>query len=101
MGINALLKTADSEVIAEVLDPQNTLAGAANGAFAGTRLLRYLMPYGDAIFNQAQASDLANDITRVCSTNEGTILGDHLLEIRPLVDWLSSEIHVYLWFEGD
>jgi hypothetical protein len=28
----------------------------------GTRLLRYVMPYGDTVFNQAQAGDLRDDL---------------------------------------
>ena len=54
---------ATDEVLDEVGDPQGVLEGAWwSGKFAGSRLLRYLDPYGDAMFNQAQAGDLKIDV---------------------------------------
>src|SRR5262249_10831377 len=69
--------------------------------FSGTRLLRYLVPWGDAIFNQAQADDLLNDIYIVKSNNPGTPLSEMLSKVDPLVEKLSREAPLYLWFIGD
>ena len=59
------------------------------------------MPWGDAIFNQAQADDLLNDIYVVKSNNPGTPLYEMLSKLEPLVEKLSREVHLYLWFVGD
>jgi hypothetical protein len=59
------------------------------------------MPWGDAIFNQAQAGELSNDIAKVKDDCPDTPLCKLLLEIEPLVERLSCETHVYLWFVGD
>lgn len=62
---------------------------------------RYLTPWGDAIFNQAQAADLANDIGMMKNAYVGTSLYELLTKIEPLVEQLSRETHLYLWFVGD
>ena len=77
------------------------LSRAAHRALAGTRLLQYLVPWGDAMFNQAQARDLEQDIAHVKAANPHTPLFDLLVELEPLVAQLSSDVHSYLWFVGD
>ena len=47
---------------------------------------------GDAIFNQAQAADLANDIAGIRRANPHTPLSVRLGQIEPLVDRLSAEV---------
>jgi hypothetical protein len=85
----------------EVGDSRMVLAQASHGALAGTRLLRYLVPYGDAVFNQAQAADLLDDLRQVMDQYTGTPLAEIAARIEPLVQRLGSDTHVYLWFRGD
>lgn len=101
MGIDVRLKRESGEVLGEVGDPQMVLSRATKRAFAGTRLLKYLVPWGDAMFNHAQAADLASDLTQVRGANPDTQLSAILSQIEPLVDTLSHETHAYLWFIGD
>jgi hypothetical protein len=101
MGINVLLKAEESEVLGEVCDPKMALSRATNHLLSDTVLLRYLLPWGDAIFNQAQAADLANDIAKVKNENSDTTLCELLSKVEPLVQRLASETHLYLWFMGD
>lgn len=101
MGIVVLLKREDGEVIAEVNDHRMTLSRATSGPLTDTRLLRYLVPWGDAIFNQAQAGDLRDDIRQILRSHAGTPLAEVLASVEPLVERLSRETHVYLWFVGD
>ncbi len=101
MGINVQLREESGEIINEVLDPRMVLSRAARNGFSDTRLLRYLNPWGDAIFNQAQAADLANDIVKLKNDNPGTALLELLSAIEPLVERLAHETHLYLWFMGD
>ena len=84
-----------------ITDRQMLLSRAAQGAFSDTRLLKYLVPWGDAIFNQAQADDLRDDIRLLKSANPRSALSALLSDVEPLVDRLSREVHVYLWFVGD
>ena len=101
MGIDVQLRKESGDIIEHVGDAQMILSRAARQVFSGTRLLRYLMPWGDAIFNQAQADDLLNDIYVVKSNNPGTPLYEMLSKLEPLVEKLSREVHLYLWFVGD
>ena len=71
------------------------------GGFSETRLLRYLMPYGDAVFNQAQAPDLLDDLRHIVNSARGTVLSDLAVSIEPLAERLASDVHVYLWFIGN
>ena len=63
--------------------------------------LKYVVPWGDAIFNKAQADDLESDIADVKRANPDPDLLQILSEIEPLVAQLSRETHAYLWFVGD
>src|SRR5688500_13283010 len=102
MGIDAQLRTEDGKIIRFVDDAAGHLAKAAGSRrFDGTNLLRYLVPWGDAIFNQAQSSDLLADISLLRKELAGTPLGLHLDALTPLVEELENEVHVYLWFVGD
>ena len=100
MGINVELRNESGDVLQSVDDAQNVLK-KAQGLTSGTRLLRYVVPWGDAVFNQAQATDLQSDIAEVCSRNEGAAVVKHLEQIEPLVECLSKEAQLYLWFIGD
>ncbi len=101
MGIDVQLRWEGGEILDEVGDQRMVLARAARNGLSGTRLLKYVVPWGDAIFNQAQADDLAADIRIVKKANPGTPLFEILSAIEPLVEKLSREVHVYLWFVGD
>jgi hypothetical protein len=102
MGIDAQLRDEVGQVLVEVGDPGGLLARAATRqALSGTVLLRYLVPWGDAVFNQAQAADLLRDLRSVRSEHEGRPLAAHLQAIEPLVERLQGKVHHYLWFVGD
>jgi hypothetical protein len=102
MGINALLKRESGEVLGAVGDPTMVLSRAVRSdAFSTTRLLKYLVPWGDTVFNQAQAGDVEFDIANVKRTANDSQLVELLTAIEPLVSQLSAETHAYLWFIGD
>lgn len=62
------------------------------------RLLRYLDPYGDSIFNKLQMSDLACDINLLVSYGCDKMLCDDILK---LLHQCKSSDHLYLKFYGD
>jgi hypothetical protein len=101
MGIDVQLKEEDGEVLAEVGDRQNALSRATSGTLSTTRLLKYLMPWGDTVFNEAQAFDLRDDVRQLILSQSGTPLADVLANVEPLIDRLSEEPGLYLWFIGD
>ena len=100
MGIQVQLRDERGAVLVEVSDADMVLARASS-SLSNTRLLKYLVPWGDAVFNQAQAADLDADIVDLVNARAGTPLAQRLNEVRPLVARLAAETHVYLWFAGD
>lgn len=102
MGIDAQLRDEQGNVLAEVGDKNFVLSRAVStGAFAGTNLLRYLVPWGDTIFNQAQAGDLLIDVKIVVSQNKNEQIAEYMRKLQAMIDRLSNEMHCYLWFVGD
>lgn len=101
MGIDAELRNERGEILAEVDDARMVMSHACGNQFATTRLLKYLVPWGDAVFNQAQALDLEQDIDLLLVECRGTPLEEALLRVRGLVTRLARESHLYLWFIGD
>jgi len=101
MGIDVQLRGENGKVLEEVSDSDMVLSRASQRQFANTRLLRYVVPWGDAVFNQVQAADLANDIADICRRDPSSPLSLRLGEVQALVDRLSAGTHVYLWFVGD
>jgi hypothetical protein len=100
MGIDVILRQENREDIASVGDPRWVLSRAVtNGRFSKTQLLKYLVPWGDAVFNSVQAQDLVDDIRLVSAGNIEPSLKEHLLEVKTLVERL--ETRSYLWFIGD
>lgn len=101
MGIDVKLKAENGELLGQVADGQSVLSAATRSTLSETVLLKYLMPWGDAVFNQSQATDLEHDIQAVISAHPGTPLARLVSNLLPLVERLHSEAHLYLWFVGD
>jgi hypothetical protein len=101
MGIDVQLRKENGEILEEVGDTGALSRAAGCASLQNTRLLKYIVPWGDAIFNQAQAADLLSDVRQVSAGNAGSPLDRHLLQLEPLVEKLGSDPHIYLWFVGD
>ena len=102
MGIDVKLRTEGGEVLGEVGDEKAILSRATtNGSLSGKRLLRYLVPWGDAIFNQAQSDDLLLDVREVIKEQNNKELSELMKNVEPLIDLLHNETHTYLWFIGN
>lgn len=61
------------------------------------KLLRYLDPYGDTVFNHNQIDDLITDLKKL---DELAIVTD-ISQIISLAKKCKNEIHTYLCFNGD
>lgn len=101
MGIDVQLRKENEEILGQLGDSGALARAAGCGVLQDTRLLRYIVPRGDAVFNQAQADDLLSDIRHVAARKPGSPLACHLVGIEPLVEKLRSDPHIYLWFVGD
>ncbi len=101
MGINVQLRSEGGEIFEQVYDLDNALSLATQRELTETRLLKYLVPWGDSVFNQAQAVDLDRDVSELLQTRLDRDLKAVLQHARPLLERLGSDAHLYLWFVGD
>jgi hypothetical protein len=100
MGIDVQLRRESTDILAEVNDARTVLARARHRAFSSTRLLKYLVPWGDAVPNQAQADGLESNIAYVRRARSEPDFLAMLDAIEPLVAHLARETHVYFWYGG-
>lgn len=99
MGINIELRSESGEVLARIADPKGLVAKVLAGA-DWTRLLRYIDPYGDTMFNRQQAALLVQElgeVQRQADPEAAAILGC----VATLAQRVEAEPHLYLWFLGD
>lgn len=61
------------------------------------RLLRYLDPYGDTVFNRLQMDDLIDDLQQLKKMETNPLIDEMLL----LAERCKQEAHTYLSFYGD
>jgi hypothetical protein len=61
------------------------------------KLLRYLDPYGDTIFNYNQIDDLIADLERLDMLATSAIIK----QIIALAERCKEKVHTYLYFNGD
>ncbi len=101
MGINVVWKTQSGEELARVDDPGMLLSHLGDALdLHGTVCLRFVDPYGDAIFNQAQLPVLVEELEWAAPSVEDHTLRSHLKAVRDLVG-RARATHTYPWFVGD
>ncbi len=101
MGIDAYLQSEAGENVQVCGDPKWVLASTLRDAdLSRTICLRFIDPFGETLFNPAQASVLLNELT----TLRGSL---RLLAARKHIDRLiriariASRRHLYVRFSGD
>jgi hypothetical protein len=101
MGIDVELQDEAGSTLAKVGDPGSVLKQALpdvdDASFA---CLRFIDPYGDAVFNGLQVKVLIDELQRVRPTVSVEAQA-FLDEVARLAHQASAEPHVYLKFIGD
>jgi hypothetical protein len=108
MGVLAILRTERGEQLRALDDPNGGSFDAA-GDFDGLlgrvddsyRLLKYVDPYGDTIFNNMQMPDLLSDIERLSQMGVAPVERRGLSRLRALAELCREGVHLYVWFIGD
>jgi hypothetical protein len=68
---------------------------------AGYRLLHYVDPYGDTVFNVAQMADLLEDVALALTRTSNSIEQRGLHRLRAIAERCRDGTHMYVWFIGD
>lgn len=79
----------------EILD--NRLIINSNVNLDNYKLLQYLDPYGDTIFNRNQINDLITDLKKL----DKLIINSIIRQVIELAETCKNEVHTYLCFNGD
>ena len=94
------LRTENGVILDRVLDEGAIALLGEAASFDDTVCLRFVDPFGDTVFNAAQAAVLSREVeARLGSAGEGD--GETLARVVELADRCADEVHRYLWFLGD
>lgn len=63
--------------------------------------LRFVDPYGNTVFNRAQAEEVEMELERLAEDLSPGESLDLLIAVAELARKVQSEPHLYLWFIGD
>jgi hypothetical protein len=101
MGVVVQLVDERGNVLAGASDPHDLVDRVVGRGNEELRVLRWVDPYGDTVFNQLQIPALLEDWMHV----RGSVTGDRDEEtwqrVRELAEQCARETHVYLRFTGD
>jgi hypothetical protein len=104
MGIDVAWIDERQEQKQFVSDSKQVLARLATSRWpklTSSVCLRFVVPWGGAIFNQAQNSDLLNELCAEVREARDPEVRDHLQKVIRLVELARNETHTYIKFIGD
>jgi hypothetical protein len=104
MGIDVALVNEDHEWEQEVFDLQQHLTKLATSAWpelSASICLRFIDPWGDTVFNQAQIPVLMNELKQSEQEQTDEEIKKHLRKVIRLVERAEGCIHTYIKFVGD
>jgi hypothetical protein len=104
MGIDVAWVDERHEQKQVVIDPQQVLARLATSRWpklTSSVCLRFVDPWGDAVFNQAQNKDLLRELSIEVREESDPQVRAHLQKVINLVELARNEVHTYIKFIGD
>jgi hypothetical protein len=101
VGINVHLQDERGEDIQVVADPEMLLNQLLDKTEVKNSIcLRFVMPFADTTFNQAQAPVLLGELAGLRTGLDGKLLR-HIDAIIRLAEQVERRAHLYLKFTGD
>ena len=100
MGVEAVWKDERGKELGRVSDPAKLLSHIATGE-QGSLCLRFIDPYGDAIFNQHQIPVLIEELVALLPSLASDQVRAHVESVIDLARKADGQVHTYLWFIGD
>jgi hypothetical protein len=104
LGINVALVDESQVTSQTVNDPRNYLTKLATGPWLtieGSVCLRFVYPFGDTTFNQAQLPELLSELQRSADAQTNPEIRAHLQKVCHLVSAARNQVHMYVKFIGD
>jgi hypothetical protein len=88
----------------EVYDPRQVLTRLATSRWpklSSSVCLRFILPWSDAVFNQAQIPELLHELRGEATESRDTEVRAHLEKVIQLVERAVNQMHTYIKFIGD
>lgn len=102
MGVNLRWEDESGKEMGAVLDPQMIISKIIlKKDLQNTTCLRFIDPYGDAVFNQIQIPILISEIRDILQSESDPDISDHLQYVLDLARKSAGKTHTYLRFIGD
>jgi hypothetical protein len=102
MGLIIRLEKEDGSHVEELVDYEDLLADILpDGDDPTSRLLRYVDPYGNTIFNRPQMSDLLAELRALRERSSVDRQRELIKGIQKLAEECQRTTHRYLKFYGD
>ncbi len=104
MGIDVAITNEDQEVRQILHDSQMLIPSLVMnewGHLKESKCLRFVDPYGDAIFNQEQIPILLSELEHSAASQSDPETKAHLEKVCRLVSAAMDETHTYVKFIGD
>ena len=104
MFIEVATVTESHAVIQQVTDSHGVIAHLAMNRWpdlAQTVCLRFVEPWGTAVFNQTQIPELLSELRAEINVAEDAPAKEHLQAVAHLVETAVDQMHVYVKFIGD
>lgn len=104
MGIDVAWIDERQEPKQGVYDPHQLLTRLATSRWpklSGSVCLRFVLPWSDAVFNQAQIPELLDELRNEVSEARDPEVRAHLGKVVRLVERAADQTHTYIKFIGD
>jgi hypothetical protein len=104
MGINVAWVDERHEPMQEVYDPRQLFTRLATSRWpqlSSSVCLRFVSPWSDAVFNQAQIPVLLDELRNEVAESRDAEVRAHLEKVIRLVERAIDQTHTYVKFIGD
>ena len=104
MGIDVAWVDERHELKQKVYDPRQLLTRLATSRWAklsSSVCLRFVLPWSDAVFNQAQIPELLDELRNEASESRDSEVRAHLEKVTRLAEHAVDQTHTYIKFIGD
>jgi uncharacterized protein YqfB (UPF0267 family) len=104
MGIDVSWVTENREPKQQVFDPRQLLTRLASDSWydlPNSVCLRFIDPWGNTLFNQAQVPVLLAELQEAHAQQSDAELKAHLGKVIRLLEQANGRTHTYIQFTGD
>ena len=101
MGLLIRLEDESGKSLEDLPDWDNVLSRVLPWGDQSFHCLRYVDPYGNAIFNRLQMDELMQELKRIRGVAQTELEREFIDAVERLAQRCKDRLHLYLRFRGD